>query len=751
MGLFSSKKKTYVSTSVNRVVEDNRIPDVQQKNLIDSIFKDQTLTRTIINNGLKSHTIKVERAFRYAQRGDYYYGTPDHNVINAGAGRDVVKNIIELELGQAVTLDYFHFAPANNLHVGWQKLTEDYGYNERTNEVTTISQQTGKKTWVKNLIGHINTVAIMSDATAETVQERTPDEGTLAVWERHPQDRYTPYRTGSEKTPVWDFGKQVVDGVTALLVDENGTESELFFNMEHFEDDGEAFQAKYRYSNNGQTTVGYFTYENEQGAYPGLDSLYSGNVLGNGSFLPIVFFRNYGQNWTAPHRREGEAYKSSAQLMNLLGMDYQELSDSIHANDDVDKLEQAVMMFGVPASSQDSVDKEYLYKFFDWLYKQSGATRQTGGEQVRPGQAIRIADSDYDSTLSFSKIRRKRVADVKGDPGTYHHQIVQEVRTRKVRRTIGSPKDRQYETVTESYTVDVLQYVYQRTATHYDEILIEDLSLRYSIYGSKGVTANVGSDKLLIPLDYYIARSFKFDRKERLYYRAMHFVMNSKVTKTVKWYETGIFKVVMAIVAIVFTIFSGGLAGPIATAWAAGAYATVALLVLQAVVTSIVTQVIAAKVLEEVVQELGYEVGIVLAVVAFAAGVYGNITEATWALAAIQAANGLVNASGVDMQRQIAEYRSESQEFQLMADEKMEELEEIDNLLNSYELLDPRSFVGQVPSIRLGEDPSSLYDRTVHVGNPGILQYDLIESHVAINTKLPTFHDLVGETFYGRI
>ena len=408
-------------------------------------------------------------------------------------------------------------------------------------------------------------------------------------------------------------------------------------------------------------------------------------------------------------------------------------------------------MFGVPASTQDDVEIEYVYKFFDWLLKQSPTIHRTAEQQLRPAQAIRIADADFDCTLSYSQLRRRRYAGSLGAVGTYQHEIIQETRYREVLRQVGPARENEWETVLEPYTVDLLRYTHQRSASHYDEILVDNLQLRYNIYGDKGVTANIGSDKLLIPLDYYISRTLRFDRKERLYYRSMHFVMNSRVTKTVKWYQTGIFQIVILIIAVAITIFTGGAGSPYAVALASGGYTAVAMLIIQTLVITAIEQFLITKALEVVIKELGYEVGMVLAVVAFVAGAYGQLNGASWSSAAIQASNGLMAASSTDIQRKLTEYRSDSQEFQLMAEEKMEELEEIENLLNGYDLLDPRSFIGKVPKLIPGESPSALYDRTVHVGNPGILQYDYIESFVEINTRLPTFDDLVGETFYGRV
>jgi hypothetical protein len=443
--------------------------------------------------------------------------------------------------------------------------------------------------------------------------------------------------------------------------------------------------------------------------------------------------------------------------MSKLGMDFQELGDTIHENPDSNKLDQAVMMFGVPASSENPAEIEYLYKFFNWLYLKSPNTQriQSLGSiiRTRPDHAIRFKDADFDCTLSFSNLKRRRQGGSIGDVDTYTHEIIPETRYRTVTRTVpdpdAGPGDTMEATVQESYTVDVLRYRHQVQANLYDEIIVDNLQMRYNIFGDKGITANIGSDKLLIPIDYTIAKTLRFDRKEVLFSRSLHFVMNSRVTKTVKWYQTGIFQVLMLIVAVVIIIATAGAGTPIAAAMTAGAYGVVAGYVLLHLAVGYVISTAVTTAIKMVADELGLDVTIVLTVAAFIAAGYGVAVDAEWVNYAIQAANGLVNASTQLMQEQILEYKSEAQEFALLAESKMEELEEIDNLLNSYDLLDPRSFTGMVPTINPGESPDDLYNRTVHSGNIGTVAFDYIESYVDINVQLPTFNDLVGDTFYG--
>lgn len=750
MGVFSSKKKTYVSTEVTRLYKDKDIPDMNQKNIIDSVFKKDQLTKTIINNALDSQTLKLERAYRRAARGDYYYGAPNSNVYSATDGRTALQNILEIEHEVDVRLDYFHFAPLNNLHYAWQVLTQDYGYDEFRNTLVLG----GVKHWVSDVVGQINTTAITSDETAEEEQELEPDDGTLSVWDRHPQDRYVPGRTyDQDKTPVWLFDSEVPDGATVYLVDQAGNESSIFVDTAGFDRDLECFQAKYRYTQNGENRIGYFTYEFNHGEYPALDAVHNKTAVGKGTFFPVFIFRSYGVNRTASRYHDSAAYKSTVRLADSIGLDYQYLGDRIHDNEDANKLEQAVLMMGVPAKTGNAVEAEYLFRFFDRLYKESGATTGLGTNGVldasRPGKAIRIRERDFDCTLSFSRLNRKHKTGSIGPADTYDCKETSITKYRymyrRVRDTGGGYTTEAYSV---PYSVKELRYRWQTSENTYQELTVENLKLRYAIYGSKGVDANVGNSKLIIPLDYYVARSMRYVKKDQLYYRSLHLVLNSKVTKTVKWYQRGAFQVVLVIVAVVISFWIGGADGGSLIGAALGVASGTAIALILAIVEAVVISLAVREAFKVVIKELGVEFGAVLSVVAFVAAMYGANVGSDWSTAAMQAGNNLASVSMEQHQKDVmAEYNEERQAFELLKEQKLAELEEAENLLQQYSLLDPRSFIAKEPQIIPGESPDSLYQRTVHTGNPGILQYDHIESYVDINTRLPTFTELVGENF----
>lgn len=58
--------------------------------------------------------------------------------------------------------------------------------------------------------------------------------------------------------------------------------------------------------------------------------------------------------------------------MKYLGMNYGDLADSINQNPDIDDVEQALFMMGVPADTTNEVEQRYLFDFFNRAYVESG-------------------------------------------------------------------------------------------------------------------------------------------------------------------------------------------------------------------------------------------------------------------------------------------------------------------------------------------------------------------------------------------
>lgn len=751
---FGSKKKRFVATSISRVIEDNQIPDLAIRSSIRATLDGSHFGATLLDEMINSTTQGITRAYRYARDGDYYYGLPGADVLDAADGRDEVQAVIEAQVGAPVSLDYFYFAPLNNLHAGWQWLVDSYGYAEYTNEVETLTAQWGQKVYVHNLVGTINSAVIASDDPDKTTYFPTPDDGTMEVWGRHPQDRYTPFRdANAAKVPVWQLSETATDGVRAHLIGADGTTDTLFLDLSGYDEDLIYFQARYRYGPDNKS-IGYFTYEHGSGLYPTLDALHAGTTLTQ-SFMPLVLFRHDAQNRTATTYHDTAAYQTSVKLMDMMGLDYQEIGDAVHDNPDADKIEQAAMMFAVPATSTDPIDVEYLFRFFDWLHEQFPTTRyvdRTALTSYRPSKAIRIRDADFDCTLSYAGLSKHRKHGQACPVGEYVADTVTHTNTIEVELcdyddesgTTSCSNSTQYVT---SY---IRRYRHQLTANQYVQVEVANLQMRYDIYDvdvlfPKVVTVSLQEDpdKLLVPLSYDLAQAMAFRQRESLYWRSLHFVVNSMQTVTVEWYETGLFRDLMIAVAVVLTIKSFGAGSAFYAAIAAGAYGVATLIILQHIVLSLALQ----YAVELAIEELGVEYAVVLAAIAAGAGLLN--TDTTWGTRLLQASTSLSQGANTAIGKQLAQYRSESQDFVLMADAKMAELEELEQALATSPDLDPFAFIGQVPVINPGEAPNTLYERTVHTGNIGTLAYDYIESFVDLRLQLPTLQDTARDIFYG--
>ena len=88
---------------------------------------------------------KMRAARRYAAKGEYAYGLPTASSISV-EGVDitnVVKQVIEADLGHSVDMVYAFIGDANYQHFLWKKLIEKHGYNPTTNELTTLSAVKG--------------------------------------------------------------------------------------------------------------------------------------------------------------------------------------------------------------------------------------------------------------------------------------------------------------------------------------------------------------------------------------------------------------------------------------------------------------------------------------------------------------------------------------------------------------------------------------------------------------------------------
>ena len=121
------------------------------------------------------------------------------------------------------------------------------------------------------------------------------------------------------------------------------------------------------------------------------------------------------------------------------------------------------------------------------------------------------------------------------------------------------------------------------------------------------------NDVLIIPVDRTIAKEMELLKRERVYARSLHVVFNSMVIQKLKWYQTGIFQVIMYIVAIVIALWDGGLT---LTSVAAMSAATLITIIVQQIILTVVVGYVVQLGLELLAKALGAEFALILAIIA---------------------------------------------------------------------------------------------------------------------------------------
>lgn len=818
MGLFSSKYVTSVGTTVSRVIQDKDITPSSKTGLVAGLFsKDNNqLIENVLEHMLTGLAVRTERMYSYAKN-KYPLGLPESKISLSSDGQAAVIQTLRTVVGSGLTVDYYHFGPLNNLHTGWLMLCTSYGYDSSTNELKTLSTQKGFPVYLKDLVvvvkdatltersngsldqwgtaansGYVPQVRPLANAGSRLVSTPTPfrvaptaiDDAVMVsyVWEVPTVVVIVP-----EKTEVVNGVKKVTPAITVtrkILKTE-----ETLLPITGYALDKDYFQIKYALGGK----EGYWTYQLGAGTYPGIDRLFAVIPQGGGEFFPFVYFRQNKSNLGV--NKNTDLYRTSKKMLKTLGMDYQALIDSIHGegegaqqNPNLDKVEQALMMFAVSPNSQNPVELRYLYDFFDKLYLASGGvgvgegwdigdlgsgidasgefTRQQSPEEMAanklqnikdsPSIRISIQDKSFKTGLSCQGIFKRKKAGVIAAVGEYTGSFKTDTVTYRYSTRVqtgtteegpgGAGGDPIYAESFSTLTQLIDSFIYRLQITDhvYEEIQVYDLKMTYYLFEKYTTVGDDADAILLVPLDHAITEHYPLLDREALYARSLHYVFNSRQVTEVKWYQQGWFADLIMIVGLVLSVLSmgadGGLFAQLGMAVAAGATALTVF-----VFNLIVDYVIIQLGLKLFVKIVGAEFAFLVAIVATAYGGFkaytaGSVAGAPWAKELLQLGNGLASAVSSSMADAMQGLKEEYEEFSLLAKEQIALLENANKLLEQQTVLSP--------VVIFGESPDDFYNRTVHAGNIGILGIDSIASFVDIALTLPKLNDTLEGNSY---
>ena len=723
----------------------------------------KTSTRSLADylvEGRQSTIIaKLKRAHRMSKSDTYVMGEVKGSYeFKPTKGRLNTQLVSTLDtiLGFTPDIVYQEFGKANYYHIAKYTLQESYGYNPITNEVLNESERIGKNVFLKDIVIELNQTTVdLSDQIQLVFQGPSATSGytpfRLALPRPHSQIQVTSAVPDSKCTFVLcyadDLGKEVSYNITMdysnyISLNEAPTDS-IDENTELGHDpnviapsipapttDADYVMAYYTYNRNNKKYAEYFTYRTGTNLIVKLEEVVE-SVEKTGIYPPRLYARMRGTNYVK-YSEDTDEYKSMNKFGKLLGIKWKDWVEEVHESmSGLEYVREIFLTFGLEANSNNKLIHQYLYHYFDAAYRglpnkyvssyvaKSGFIKMnlalpTGAKQ---GTTIHLKDSLHTSGIAFDAISKEILKGKITGVGKY----------------------------TFKYTNRAHIYYYQETESTYTAITLYNLQSIDMMDNNHWFTPSGTSEDLIVPLDLAITANLTSVELEKLYAMAMQLVVNTYQKVKEKWYQTGIFKIVMFIIAVVITVFfpPAGIAALSAMAVLVGVGLTIAV----SVVIRLLQKLVIALGLSSTVFQV---VMAILAVVAAVYGGYLNLTNTT-GMAGMTASNVMLVSNAAfamaNAGNQVALGKAMKQYQQSVLDlqARDESLKDKIEALGLLQVPTPEIMIYLPPvslDIRLGEEPEDYYEKSIHNVNVGTYVYDYIESYVDINTLLPDLNQL---------
>lgn len=759
-GIFGSKTQTTVGTQIQRVINDSSVPNSLKA----------ATTRALLLNSLElgdyqaealtaNFNTKVERMYRYAAQ-SYTYGLPSGSSFSSVQGLSQAEGIIEYIEGKQVSIEYAYFGVYSFTHAMWVKLVQSYQYNYETNEIAslTLANNNGALVYLKDF-----------KIIVPSTQSNTITPMRLSQWGTAPNAGYTPQRTtasadirntispsnivydinATEPYGVIEYTWTLVDTVTNTTTVHNQS---IIVPLTDVFNDSSYYQIKYYVDGLAK----FWTYKYGQGTYSTLDDAYATSLQSSGTYLPMTYFRLNG----VPLNASGAAYTTSVKMLKYLGLSYDELRNNINSNPDIGSVQQAILLFAVPAVSTNQTECKYLFNYFDNQLAISGGNNSDSMKLLRDSTVVNnsatnasissttlsnfllaanrntidIQDRAFRISLHNNGIYKRLRLGTVGPVNTYTSEFT----TVGLEQNVTVINNNISTTSVRTTTIPAHRYCHQLTNTTYEEVIVSNLKTTFYIAGSHVVVADETDPILIIPIDKSVTREFSSYDREILYARSLHLVFNSLVVQKIKWYQQSWFSAALVIVGITLTVISFGADGGswVATALAlTGTSAVVATVIF----TIVIGTFILPKVFNLFVKTFGKEIAIAAAILAIVYGgktlIQAGIKGAPTAATMLSISTGLSNSI---MKAEMARIAKDYELFNIYQTEQTERLKKAEALLNDNDsILSPLEIIG--------ESAEDYFNRTRYYGNIGILTIDAISSYVKVALALPKIDDtLIG-------
>lgn len=711
MGLFSSKKRTTVySTAVNLVDSPPDDPNISA--VAGAVVGNRDLTNGILTSQLNGLTVKARAALTYAQN-HYTHGLPN-GYTEVGAGDDAkVKAVIEASEGQTVQILQNILDNMDLEFMARPFLAKYRGWIEATNEVTAPPPGTVNKVFYDSA-SYVNSTTLQI--------KYVYDNGGLQ------------YLTENIPVPYMD-------------------EDSIYYHVTYQPLDG---------LGNPEGPEKHWFYRETAGTYPTLDL--AGGLAFTSPFYPIVPLRWDNVDLTHSSKANTDLYKTSKQLLDIMGLDFVGMGENINENPNVADIDHAFLYFGVDLLSGTPVVMSYLHDFFTHLegtsvHNKADFDAWTSSQGHPPTNRVRIEDGGLKLEIVYNYIESAVIGGSVGPVGTVTRE-----------ETILPVGKHQYWQDHEEWPRWVTAFDWERssitfrkqtTAGSYVETKVVGLVHINYVKGNYRVETTLAdaqdeeNNNFVVPINQFLTDQMTLQEENELMYYSMNLIFNSVVVTRTKWYQSSFFKFVVLVVAVYLTITSGGAAGGIGKtlATAMGAKGVSATII--AVLINVAASMAISYGFRILVKELGMENSWVAWAAAVITLVYlgqqeGGLDGTPWAEALVHSVVAIPAGISANVQAEMKDLMEESKQFWEEAEEKTESLEAGQELLETSNLIDPFEFIEAGQYFNPDESPEEFYNRTIHAGNVGIIGLDAIHNFVDYKLTLPQTKSTLSTNLLGE-
>lgn len=265
------------------------------------------------------------------------------------------------------------------------------------------------------------------------------------------------------------------------------------------------------------------------------------------SFGPVYSTQNAEAYPIIPLKQDGSIIGSNTKqtvTLGKLGLSGDDFKNSLMDGN----LNSAFLIFGMPITDTSVAGIKFI---FESLYSLISTTT-TSGKFGNTRETLKVSFSSL-SIETRLNVETKLVIGNIGPVGTYTHQLFS---------TSSEECDGDGCTTITSYH---RRYRKQADSVYYQEITVWSADATYIVAGYK-FTANILDRKCIIPVSRQVLFKLDFITTCAVLEKTMQFMVFMKMTVKVKWYQTGIFQIVMLIATVTLAAFTGGASAAAITA-----------------------------------------------------------------------------------------------------------------------------------------------------------------------------------------